>query len=202
MRSPSRPSDWLGNSTPWISTIVISAARRGGIPQACCTGSDAFRATPTIRRRWDRQSGDSAPMTGEAMQRRSGSQASAPLSHLPCDGSLSSCRRQFPRSTIPISPLTQRIPGLGGEWAPRAGFARGTAERRWPVVRLGYGMYFSRTRNSEFRNGEVHQAEVSVQEFLPGHVQVEAGAIGNLGRRLPVTFDANIDPTANPKTGA
>src|SRR6478752_7077467 len=48
----------------------------------------------------------------------------------------------------PDLPITGKMPGLGNQWGPRIGFAWGAAESRWPVVRLGYGMYFSRTRNS------------------------------------------------------
>jgi hypothetical protein len=151
-------------------------------------------------------------------------------------------------------PITGQMPGLGNQWGPRIGFAWGAAESRWPVVRLGYGMYFSRTRNSlvetaltqtgslkgdlnffmrptdnlnaggappfpyvlagapantvkpgavefapNFRNGEIHQAEADLEETLPGRVQVEAAAVASLGRRLPVTFDANIDSSV-PKT--
>ncbi len=151
----------------------------------------------------------------------------------------------------PDLPLTEHMPGLGSQWGPRVGFAWGAAESRWPVVRLGYGMYFSRTRNAvvenaltqtgslkgdlnffmrptdnlnaggappfpyvlagepasvvkpgavefapDFRNGEIHQAEAAVEETLPGRIHVEASAIASLGRRLPVTFDANIDPAA------
>lgn len=155
----------------------------------------------------------------------------------------------------PDLPMTERLPSLGNQWGPRAGFAFGAGESRWPVVRLGYGMYFSRTRNSvvetaltqtgslkgdlnffmrptdnlygggappfpyvlagepasvvkpgaiefapSFRNGEIHQAEASVEETMPGRVHLEASAIASLGRRLPVTFDTNIDPATNPKT--
>ena len=155
----------------------------------------------------------------------------------------------------PDLPLTERLPSLGNQFGPRAAFAWGTGESRWPVVRLGYGMYFARTRNSvietaltqtgslkgdlnffmrptdnfnaggappfpyvlagepasvvkpsavefapNFRNGEVHQAEAAIEESLPGHFHLEAAAVASLGRRLPVTFDANIDPAANPKT--
>ena len=46
----------------------------------------------------------------------------------------------------------------------------------------------------------MHQAEVSVEETLPGRVHLEASAVASLGRKLPVTFDANIDPSTNPKT--
>jgi len=155
----------------------------------------------------------------------------------------------------PDLPLTQRLPSLGSEWGPRAGFAWGAGESHWPVLRLGYGMYFSRMPNAlaetaltqtgstkgdlnffmrptdnlngggappfpyvlagapgsvvkpgavefapSFRNGELHHAEISVEESLPGRIHLEASAVAGLGRRLPVTIDANIDPAMNPKT--
>ncbi|HEV2215584.1 MAG TPA: TonB-dependent receptor, partial [Terracidiphilus sp.] len=155
----------------------------------------------------------------------------------------------------PDLPLTARMPALGGEWAPRAGLAWQAPGRLGPVVRVGYGMYFGRTRNAtvlnaltltgsakgdlryilkptdnlngggappfpyvlagppgtlvkpqvvefgpRFRNPEVHQAEVSLEERLPSQMLVEASAVVALGRRLPVVVDANIDPAVNPKT--
>jgi hypothetical protein len=45
----------------------------------------------------------------------------------------------------------------------------------------------------KFRNPEVHQAVVSVEEALPGHIQVTAAAIASLGRRLPISIDTNLD---------
>lgn len=51
-----------------------------------------------------------------------------------------------------------------------------------------------------FRNGEVHQAVASIEQTLPGDVHVAASAAVSLGRRLPLTIDANIDPTVNPRT--
>jgi Carboxypeptidase regulatory-like domain len=51
-----------------------------------------------------------------------------------------------------------------------------------------------------YRNPEIHQGEATVEESLPGHVQVTASAIVSLGRRLPVTIDTNFDPTTNPGT--
>lgn len=154
----------------------------------------------------------------------------------------------------PDLPLTQRLPNLGNQWGPRAGFAWGTGEGHWPVLRLGYGMYFSRTPNAaietaltqtgsmkgdlnffmrptdnlrgggappfpyvltgepgtvvkpavvefaqSFRNAELHHAEISVEETLPGRVHLEASAVAGLGRKLPVTIDANIDSTS-PRT--
>jgi hypothetical protein len=51
-----------------------------------------------------------------------------------------------------------------------------------------------------FKNAEVHQAEATIEETLPGHVHVTASAIVSLGRRLPVTIDTNFDPATNPGT--
>ncbi|HEU5350569.1 MAG TPA: hypothetical protein VFU55_03165, partial [Terracidiphilus sp.] len=155
----------------------------------------------------------------------------------------------------PDLPLTRRLPSLGNEWGPRVSLAWQTGGERWPVVRVGYGMYFGRTRNAtllaaltetgsakgdqryflrptdnlngggappfpyvlkgppaavvkpqvvefahRFRNPEAHQAVVSLDQRLPGHVQLEAGAVVVLARRLPAAVDANIDPAVNPKT--
>ena len=155
----------------------------------------------------------------------------------------------------PDLPLTEHLPALGSQWGPRAGLAWGAGESRWPVLRLGYGMYFTRTPNAvietaltqtgsskgdlsffmrptdnlsgggappfpyvlagapgkvvkpgavefapSFHNGQVHQAELSIEETLPGRVHLEASGVASLGRRLPVTVDANIDPVTNPKT--
>ena len=168
-------------------------------------------------------------------------------------------RQQLPSPISKVDnhdlPLTQRVPGLGSQWGPRAGFAWGSGESRWPVVRVGYGMYFRRIPNATlltaltqtgslkgdvnvfmrptdnlngggappfpyvlaglpgsvvkpgavefapgFRNGEVQQGEVSVEETLPGRVHLDVSGVASLGRRLPVTVDANIDPAVNPKT--
>ena len=51
-----------------------------------------------------------------------------------------------------------------------------------------------------FRNGQVHQAQATVEENLPGRVLVDASAEMSLARHLPVTMDANIDPAVNPGT--
>jgi hypothetical protein len=48
----------------------------------------------------------------------------------------------------PALPLTQKLPRLGSEWAPRVSLAWGVRESHWPVLRLGYGMYYGRTENS------------------------------------------------------
>jgi len=47
----------------------------------------------------------------------------------------------------PDLPLTQKLPNLGNEWGPRASLAWGSGESHWPMLRLGYGMYFGRTNN-------------------------------------------------------
>ncbi len=51
-----------------------------------------------------------------------------------------------------------------------------------------------------YRNGEVHQAAVSVEQTIPGRIHVEAAMAASLGRRLPLLLDANIDPAVNPGT--
>jgi hypothetical protein len=51
-----------------------------------------------------------------------------------------------------------------------------------------------------FRNPEVHQGEVAVEEKLPGKVEMTATALMSLGRHLPVTADTNLDPVVNPGT--
>src|ERR1019366_173760 len=50
---------------------------------------------------------------------------------------------------------------------------------------------------SKFKNSEVHQAVVAIEENLPAHVQVTASAVVSLGRRLPTSIDTNIDPAVN-----
>jgi len=153
----------------------------------------------------------------------------------------------------PGLPLTEKLPSLGNDWGPRISMAFGGLESHWPVLRLGYGMYFGRTENAtvetaltqtgsangdlsfflrptdnlnaggappfpyvlrgqpgsvvkpgvvefapNFRNPEIHQAVAAVEEELPGHVQVTASALLSLGRRLPISVDANLGaPTQN-----
>jgi hypothetical protein len=152
-------------------------------------------------------------------------------------------------------PLTEKLPALGNNWGPRLGLAVGTGKHHWPVLRLGYGIYYGRTENSTletaltqtgspngdlsffmrptddlpnhgggappfpyvlagkpgsiikpgavefaviFRNPEVNQAVVAVDETLPGHVEVTASSMVSLGRRLPISIDTNFDPAVNP----
>jgi hypothetical protein len=52
----------------------------------------------------------------------------------------------------PELPLTGKLPGLGNNWGPRVSLAIGGSERRWPVISLGYGMYYGRTSNATLEN--------------------------------------------------
>ena len=152
-------------------------------------------------------------------------------------------------------PLTAKLPSLGNNWGPRVSLALGSLETHWPVLRVGYGMYFGRTENAtvetaltqtgspngdqsffmrptdnlnaggappfpyvlsgppgnvvkpgavefaqQFRNPEIDQGVVALEEELPGHVQLTAGAMVSLGRRLPISIDTNFDSAVNPKT--
>ncbi len=53
--------------------------------------------------------------------------------------------------TNPALPLTEKLPDLGNNWGPRLSVAIGRPESSkpsWPLLRLGYGMYYGRTQNS------------------------------------------------------
>jgi hypothetical protein len=162
-----------------------------------------------------------------------------------------------PAQTGATPPLSANLPSLGNNWGPRLSLAIGNAHDHWPVIRLGYGMYYSRTENAtietaltqtgspngdlnffmrpsddcqhcsggapsfpyvfvgepssivapgavgfapSFRNPEVHQAIASVEETLPGHIELTAAAMLSLGRRLPISVDTNFNPAVNPGT--
>ncbi len=49
--------------------------------------------------------------------------------------------------TNPKPPLSANLPSLGSNWGPRVSVALGGG-KRWPVLRLGYGMYYGRVENS------------------------------------------------------
>jgi hypothetical protein len=167
--------------------------------------------------------------------------------------------RLWPPPAAPNSPPgalpPQKLPSLGNNWGPRVSLAFGSGESRWPLLRLGYGMYFGRTQNSavetaltqtgsaalnqngqpaadlnfflrptdnligggappfpyvlrgppgsmikpgavefapNFHNPEVHQGIASLEEKLPGHIEVIASAMASLDRRLPLSIDANL----------
>ncbi|MGA2752739.1 MAG: carboxypeptidase regulatory-like domain-containing protein [Terracidiphilus sp.] len=157
--------------------------------------------------------------------------------------------------TNPQPPLSANLPSLGNNWGPRFSLAIGNAHEHWPVLRLGYGIYYGRTENatietaltqtgslkgdlsffmrpsddcqhcsggappfpyvlvgqptslvapgavgfaSKFHNPEVHQAIASIEQPLPGHVMLTAGAMLSLGRRLPISIDTNFNPAVNP----
>ncbi len=149
----------------------------------------------------------------------------------------------------PDLPVTGKLPAPGNNWGPRFSLAIGEAQGRWPVLRLGYGMYYGRTANAtietaltqtgslkgdlnffmrptddcqhcsggsppfpyvfsgqpssvvkpgavefapNFRNPQVHQAIAAIEQALPGRVELTAGAMLSLGRRLPVFIDTNL----------
>ena len=45
-------------------------------------------------------------------------------------------------------PQAGQMPDLGNNWGPRISLAIGNARSRWPVLRLGYGMYYGRVENA------------------------------------------------------
>jgi hypothetical protein len=44
-------------------------------------------------------------------------------------------------------PFTAKLPGLGNNWGPRVSVAVGGG-KHWPVLRLGYGIYYGRVENA------------------------------------------------------
>ncbi len=48
----------------------------------------------------------------------------------------------------PDLPQAGKMPDLGNNWGPRISLAIGEARGRWPVLRVGYGMYYGRTPNA------------------------------------------------------
>ena len=59
----------------------------------------------------------------------------------------------------PELPLTGKMPNLGNDWGPRVSLAIGNAADRrfaWPVLRLGYGMYYARTENATLETVLTH----------------------------------------------
>jgi len=45
-------------------------------------------------------------------------------------------------------PQAGKMPDLGNNWGPRVSVALGGARSRWPVLRLGYGMYYGNVANA------------------------------------------------------
>ncbi len=52
----------------------------------------------------------------------------------------------------PALPFTGKLPNLGNNWGPRVSLAIGSAESHWPVLRLGYGLYYGRVENATLEN--------------------------------------------------
>ena len=48
----------------------------------------------------------------------------------------------------PQLPFTEKLPSLGNNWGPRVSLAIGSSKGRWPLLRLGYGLYYGRVENS------------------------------------------------------
>ncbi len=171
--------------------------------------------------------------------------------------SLANLELTSPTQANPAPPLSANLPSLGNNWGPRFSLAVGEARSHWPVLRLGYGVYFGRTENAtietaltqtgslkgdlsffmrpsddcqhctggappfpyvpvgeptsfvapgavgfapRFHIPEVHQAIATVEQMLPGRVELTAGAMLSLGRRLPISIDTNFNPAVNPST--
>jgi len=61
----------------------------------------------------------------------------------------------------PALPLTGKLPDLGNNWGPRLSLALGRAQGHWPLLRLGYGMYYGRTSNAVLENVITHTGSLN-----------------------------------------
>ena len=48
----------------------------------------------------------------------------------------------------PDLPLAEKLPSLGNNWGPRVSMTVGNGDSRWPVLRMGYGLYYGHARNA------------------------------------------------------
>jgi len=53
-------------------------------------------------------------------------------------------------------PFSANLPSLGSNWGPRVSLAVGQARSHWPVLRLGYGMYYGRVENTTILTALTH----------------------------------------------
>ena len=87
-------------------------------------------------------------MTGRASRPRSGSRANSQS----CLFGLRWEREQMPPPLAALAnsnlPQAGKMPDPGNNWGPRVSLAIGDARGRWPVLRLGYGMYYGRVANA------------------------------------------------------
>ncbi len=58
-------------------------------------------------------------------------------------------------------PLTETLPALGNNFAPRLGLAVETGKKHWPVFRLGYGIYYGRTENQTLQTALTHTGSLA-----------------------------------------
>ena len=111
-------------------------------------------------------------------------------------------REQLPPPIALVSnpelPLTQKLPSLGNEWGPRASLAWGGGESQWPVLRLGYGMYFGRTQNS------ILETALTQTGSLKGDLNFFLRPTDNLnaGGAPPFPYVLAGEPTSVVKPGA
>jgi len=95
-------------------------------------------------------------------------------------------------------PLTGKLPGLGDEWGPRVSLALGSLEGHWPVLRMGYGMYFGRTENATL------ETMLTQTGSLKGDLNFFMRPTDNLnaGGAPPFPYVLNGAPTSVVKPGA
>ncbi|MDR3775099.1 MAG: carboxypeptidase-like regulatory domain-containing protein [Terracidiphilus sp.] len=63
-------------------------------------------------------------------------------------------------------PQAGKAPNSGSNWGPRLSLALGSLEKHWPVLRLGYGMYFGRTENATLETALTQTGSPNGDQFL------------------------------------
>ena len=95
-------------------------------------------------------------------------------------------------------PLTGKLPDLGNQWGPRVSLAVGSGQKHWPLLRLGYGMYFERTENATL------ETALSQTGSLQGDLSFFMRPTDNLnaGGAPPFPYVLNGTPGSVVKPGA
>ena len=125
-----------------------------------------------------------------------------PGSSLVLSASLRWERQQLPPPIAAVNnpdlPLTQKLPGLGNNLGPRVSLAWGSGAGYWPVLRLGYGMYFGRTNNAAI------ETALTQTGSLKGDLNFYMRPTDNLnaGGAPPFPYVLSGQPTTVQKPGA
>jgi hypothetical protein len=98
-------------------------------------------------------------------------------------------------------PFTEKLPSLGNNWGPRVSVAVGGG-KRWPVLRLGYGMYYGRVENATIETALTQTG--SLNGDLSYFIRPNDGytSIDGISAAPPFPYVLNGQPSSVVKPGA